>query len=147
MHSRTKIDPLFPGSKTFGKVLDELFGQSINDVVKTNFTLKTPAVNIIETTSAFVLEFAAPGLNKKDFGIVVEKNQLIISAKQENETSDETDNFRRREFRYSNFKRSFTLPDTVNKEDIKASYENGVLKVTVSKKEPEAEMKRNIEID
>ncbi|WP_317168457.1 Hsp20/alpha crystallin family protein [Costertonia aggregata] len=76
-------------------------------------------------------------MSKKDFDINVENNTLSISAesKTENEEKDENGKYTKREFSFSSFKRSFSLPDSVSDEDIKASYENGILKLSIPKKE------------
>lgn len=102
-----------------------------------NYTTNIPAVNIKETDTAFNLELAAPGKTKEDFIIEIDHNVLTIASETKNET-EQTDNngrYTRREFSYSSFRRAFTLPETVNTDTINASYENGVLLVTLPKKE------------
>ena len=113
----------------------DLFWNGENELAKFN---SNPAVNIKENDKSFDLELAAPGLDKKDFNIEVNDNVLTVSfeSKQENEVSE--DNYTRREFGYRSFKRSFTLPETVNADKIQAKYENGVLNLNVPKK-PEAQ--------
>jgi HSP20 family protein len=113
----------------------------------TNTTL--PAVNIRETADNFEVEMAAPGMKKEDFKIELEGNELRIGSehRSENETKD-GERFTRREFSYQSFQRSFTLPkDVVDVEQINASYENGVLRLLIPKKE-EAKQKppRMIEV-
>ncbi len=108
-----------------------------------------PAVNIQETEDMFKVEVAAPGKTREDFNIELDNDVLTISAeeKKENETSEKNGRFTRKEFSYSNFKRSFSLPDTVNSEEISASYENGVLMINLPKKEEaKVQPKRMIEI-
>jgi HSP20 family protein len=101
----------------------------------------TPLVNIKETDKSFELELAAPGLEKKNFKLELKEDKLTISSVHE-DTSEEkkdTDSFSRREFNYHAFSRSFVLPEkVVDKEAISASYENGILKVSVPKKEKDA---------
>ncbi len=99
-----------------------------------------PAVNISEGKDEYKIELAAPGLGKEDFKISLDNNVLTISSEKEvtNESTDE--NLLRREFNFSAFSRSFNLPETVNGEKIKASYNDGVLNITVPKKE-EAKVK------
>ncbi len=142
METKIKIDPIFPLS-TFGKVLDDLFNKNLNGV-GTEFAQRMPAVNILETEDAYELEFAVPGLSKSDFNISVEKDQLTVSANKEVDEGDSA-RYRRREFSYGSFRRSFTLPDTLDKENIKAQYENGVLRVIIAKV-PEVELKRTIKV-
>lgn len=104
-----------------------------------------PAVNIIENNDSFVLEMAAPGLKKTDFHINVEKDVLTISSEQKEEKDEKDDNYARREFYYNSFSRSFTLPETIDVEKIKADYKNGILHVHLPKKE-DAKVTREIKI-
>jgi len=98
--------------------------------------LTVPAVNVVEKNTDYNITVAAPGLKKSDFKINVDGNVLNISAEME-ETKEEKDDERytKREYNYSSFSRSFTLPNEVLKDQIAASYEDGVLKLTVPKKE------------
>ena len=93
-----------------------------------------PAVNVKETEKDFEIEVAAPGLSKKDFNITVENRVLTISSDKEEEKEEKEGNYTRREFSYRSFARSFSLPDGVNEEDVKASYSDGVLRLNVPKK-------------
>ena len=100
---------------------------------ETNTTL--PSVNISESTDSYEVDMAAPGLEKKDFK--VELNHEVLTISSEKKVDNETKNgkqFTRREYSYQSFRRSFTLPDTVESEKISAKYENGVLKVAIPKK-------------
>lgn len=101
-----------------------------------------PSVNIKETDKSFELDLAAPGLEKKNFKIELVEDKLVISAQQEvttEEKNEANDSFTRKEFNYSSFSRSFVLPEKlVDKESINASYENGILKITIPKKEKDA---------
>ena len=106
-----------------------------------------PAVNITEGKEDYKIEVAAPGLGKEDFKISLDNNVLSISSEKEvkNETNDE--NVLRREFSYSSFSRSFTLPESVNGDKIKATHNDGILRIVVPKKD-EAKVKpiRDIKI-
>ncbi len=98
----------------------------------------TPSVNIKETDTSFELELAAPGLEKKNFKLELKEDKLTISSVYENtsEEKNDSDSYSRREFNYHTFSRSFVLPEKlVDKDAITASYENGILKVNVPKKE------------
>jgi HSP20 family protein len=97
--------------------------------------LSMPAVNIAEKKDQFDVSLAAPGMKKEDFNIDIEGNVLTISAETKEEKEQKDERYTRKEFNYSSFSRSFTLPDGVNKEKIDASYENGLLKVTLPKTE------------
>jgi len=94
-----------------------------------------PAVNIIEEPKEFIIELAVPGLNKKDFHIEVTNGMLNISAEKELENEEIEKNYTRKEYNFTQFKRSFTLPENVSDEKIKAHYEDGILKLQVAKKE------------
>jgi HSP20 family protein len=104
-----------------------------------------PSVNVMETDDSYRLELAAPGLKKEDFKISVENETLTISAETKKENSEKNERFTRREFSYSSFVRSFTLPEMVNTEMISASYDNGLMKISIPKKE-EAKVKAPREI-
>lgn len=94
-----------------------------------------PAVNITEGKKDYRVEVAAPGLTKNDFKVSLDDNVLTISSEKEarNETSEE--DFLRKEFSYSSFSRCFTLPETTDAEKIKATHKDGVLSITIPKKE------------
>ncbi|RRO24948.1 Hsp20/alpha crystallin family protein [Flavobacteriaceae bacterium 14752] len=113
-------------------------------------TMKSlPAVNIEEKEDKFSLELAAPGKTKKDFNIELDNDLLTISSeiKEEHKSEDKDRNFTRREFSYESFKRSFTLPDSVDTNKVKANYKNGVLTVDLPKRdEAKKQPKRLIDI-
>jgi len=117
-------------SRTF---LDDFFS-NINEVIGSDVVNHRPSVNVIESKDAYTLSLAAPGLVKEDFDLNVEKNLLTISAEKEMETTED-EKFTRREFGFNKFTHSFRLPKTVEIENIAATYENGVLNVTLPKKE------------
>ncbi|XLS28059.1 Hsp20/alpha crystallin family protein [Flavobacteriaceae bacterium M23B6Z8] len=96
-----------------------------------------PAVNIKESEDRFDLELSVPGFKKDDINIEVDENVLTISSTIEtsSENKDEKGNYMRREFSRSSFKRAFTLPETINEDAINANYEDGILTLTLPKKE------------
>ena len=94
-----------------------------------------PEANIIENEKDFRIDIAAPGLEKKDFNVAVQDGMLTVSAEKKEEKKEDRKNFRRREFSYNSFSRSFTLPDNLLADKIDAKYENGVLRLTLPKKE------------
>lgn len=96
-----------------------------------------PAVNIREDEKAFYLELAVPGMNKKDFRIEVKDDVLTISSEHKEEKQEESEGYRRKEFSYSSFCRSFYLPEDVNSEKIGAAYRDGILNVEIPKLEEE----------
>jgi HSP20 family protein len=129
-----KYNPYGPLSKR--NFFDEVFNRSISDFVGTDFIMNTPSVNITESESDFTLEVAAPGVGKEEFKIDIERDRLFVSAeKQSEEDVTEDGKFTRKEFNYSSFKRSFFLPKSIDREGIKANYENGVLSIVLPKKE------------
>ncbi len=120
---------------TFPSVLQNFFND-FEHVAPTHHN-SFPAVNVLEDENSFKIELAAPGLKKEDFKINVHENVLTISAEQKTESEESKSNgkYTRKEFNYSSFKRSFTLPKTVDGEKIVASYNDGVLGLELPKKE------------
>lgn len=130
-----KVNPFLQG-KSFTNLLDDVYNRSISDLVGSDFAVTTPSVNVSEDNENVVLEVAAPGLDKKDFNITVEKDQLIISATKEAQAEDkEEGKWTRKEFNYQSFKRSFHLSDKIETDKIEAEYNNGILKLVLPKKE------------
>lgn len=100
-----------------------------------NREMTVPAVNIIEQKDDYQISLAAPGLKKDDFNIDVAGNIITISCEKEEKKEDKNGRYNRKEYSYSSFERSFTLPDEVNMEKIDAKYEDGILKLVLPKKE------------
>lgn len=94
-----------------------------------------PAVNISENKERFDVTIAAPGMKKDDFNIDVDGNTLTISAETREEKEEKENRYTRKEYSYSSFSRGFSLPDGVNKDKIDASYDNGILKLSLPKTE------------
>ena len=107
-----------------------------------NTRVNLPAVNIIEKDDKFLIEMAAPGLRKEDFKINIENGILQIDSESQREVEEEKDNYTRKEFNYSSFSRSFTLPENASEENIAANYENGVLKLKIQKLKSETSHKK-----
>jgi HSP20 family protein len=126
-------------SNQLPSMFDRLFEGDLFDWSNRNFSITNttlPSVNIKENADAFTVEVAAPGLEKSDFKLELNHDLLSISSekKMEKETKDE-EHFTKREFSYQSFCRSFTLPNTADGEKIEAVYENGILKVSIPKRE------------
>ena len=122
-------------------LVDEFFGKDLLGNIIDGFTgVNMPAVNIVEEKDDFRIEVAAPGLEKKDFKIDLNNNVLTISSERDDEREEKSERFMRREFSYSSFKRSFTLPETAQVDKIVANHKNGILQITIPKKE-EAKVK------
>src|SRR5437868_1605100 len=114
----------------------DFFSDFMNeDLMQKDFFKSVPAVNIRERAEDFRIELAVPGMNKADFKVEVDKGILNISAEKKQETNDENERFTRKEFSYNAFKRSFSLPEHVNADSIAAEYRDGVLMLTIPKKE------------
>lgn len=126
---------------TLPSIVDEFFGDDLwNRFFDDSESVTVPSVNIKEGKDDYAIEVAAPGFDKKDFRIDLNNNVLEISSEKEVKEENKDEKVMRREFRYSSFKRTFTLPDTVDTEKIKASYKDGILSISVPKKE-EAKVK------
>ena len=94
-----------------------------------------PAVNIIENGNHYNVSLAAPGLKKDDFKIDVEGNMLTISSEKEEKKEEKKEKFTRKEYSYSSFSRSFTLPEDVKQDAIDVRYEDGVLNIKLPRRE------------
>ena len=134
----------FPAFGAFPGLLEDVFS---NDLFKREFASYVPAVNIAETAENFTIELSAPGFTKESFKVEVENDVLTISGEQKNENKEEGKTYTRKEFSYGSFKRAFSLPKTVDTDKIDAKYDNGILKITVSKREEaKAKPAREIQI-
>jgi len=96
-----------------------------------------PAVNIREDEKNFVLDLAVPGMDKKDLKIDIQEDVLTISSEIQNETNEERDGYKKKEFNYSSFCRSFYIPENVNRDQIEANYKDGILTISLPKMEEE----------
>ena len=124
-----KHNPFFPS------LVDELFNQE-RRVRTSSISSTTPAVNIIEKDIQFMIELAAPGNKKEDFEIEIEDGILSISSSSNKEdNTSEKETFTRQEFSYNSFRRSFTIPESVNVSSIEATYNEGVLLIKLLKLE------------
>lgn len=113
---------------------NDFFNWSNDNYSSTNTTL--PSVNISENNEGFMVEMAAPGLNKKDFKIELNNHVLTISSERKKEkSSKENAKLNRKEFSYESFFRSFSLPNSIDNSKINAEYTNGILKINIPKKE------------
>ena len=124
---------------------DFLRNNFFGDLLDNESNLNTPAVNIAEGTESYTIEVAAPGLAKNDFKINLDHNVLTISSSKENKKEEKNGNYTRQEFSYASFERSFTLPESTETEKISATCKDGVLYVSIPKKE-EAKVKPAREI-
>ncbi|TDH28916.1 Hsp20/alpha crystallin family protein [Segetibacter sp. 3557_3] len=125
----------YPANKGLNNVFDEFFGTFPQTFTKTIHNGITPAVNIFESEEAYHLELNAPGRNKEDFKLNLDKGLLTISFEQKSEAENNGLKTVRKEFSFASFKRSFTIDDKINTEAIQAKYESGILKIYLPKKE------------
>ncbi len=134
--------------RLFPSIVDEFFGKDyMPDLFDFQTGINLPSVNIIEGKDDYKIEVAAPGLDKNDFSVSLDNNVLTISSEKEDKQEENNERYMRREFSYTSFKRSFSLPQSVDVNSIAATHNNGVLTITVPKRE-EAKVKptRSIEI-
>lgn len=121
-------------------LLEDIFSTADTNTPRRTSSSTLPAVNIADNDENFVIEFAVPGLKKEDFKVNLDNNVLTVSSEREESNEEKETNYTRREFNYTAFQRSFTLPDSANGDKISAEYKDGVLKIEIPKKE-EAKVK------
>lgn len=114
------------------RMFDREFTDMDPELLPARLGVNLPSVNFAETKKEFILELAAPGLERKDFNIELENHLLTISVEKE-ETRNEEDGYYKREYSYRAFTRTFSLPENVKEENIDAKYGNGILKVVIPK--------------
>lgn len=123
----------------FPSMMDNLFSRDLMDWSTSNFSntnTTIPAVNIKETDDDFQIEVAAPGMDKKDFKINLDNNQLMISSERKSNVKEKDENYTRKEFSYQSFQRTFNLSDQlIDGDKISAKYCDGVLCLTLPKRE------------
>ncbi len=129
--------PLVRRNRNIPSMFDDFLGRDLwNDFFDKSGWNSTPSVNVFEGKEKFEIEVAAPGLEKKDFHIDLKDNALIVSSEKKEEKEEKDGNkvvFR--EFNYSSFSRTFQLPEGVDVDNIKASHKNGILTITLPKRE------------
>jgi len=119
----------------FSNMFENFFENDFPSITQSEY-FKTPAlVNVKDTKESYVIQVAAPGFNKEDFSAKVENNMLTISGEKKQEAEVTDHKFTRKEFNFSSFSRSFTLPKTIQVEKIAANYDAGILTITLPKKE------------
>lgn len=141
------FNSLFPSNSRmeFPNFFNDVFNQLMHEDEKVTWM---PSVNIIERENDYKIDLAVPGMEKKDFNIEVENDLLVITGERKEEKLEEKDKVTKREFHYGSFKRSFTLPETADAEKISANYNNGVLSLTIAKKEEaKQKAKRQISVE
>ncbi len=129
-------DRLFPA---FPSVFDNFISRDLMDLNNANFSSThstIPAVNIRESDDSFFIEVAAPGMEKENFTVNLEGDQLVISSERKEEINENPGNYSRREFSYQSFQRTFRISEgSVNGDNIGARYTDGILEITLPKRE------------
>lgn len=139
-NSDRKNSALMPG-------VNDIFENFFNDSFFTDrMVTRVPAVNIGETADEYHIELAAPGLKKEDFKIRVENKVLTISVEQQRDNTVNEKKYNKREYSYSSFVRSFTMPDGADDSRVEATYTDGILTISLPKKEEAKSVSRQIEI-
>jgi HSP20 family protein len=139
---------------SLGKVVDEVFQNSLHRFFDDEFwggnRVKSGIVpvNVRETEKQYELDVIAPGCRKEDFNIRLEDNMLVVSmeAKEENQKSDAKNTWVRNEYSLRSFSRSFTLDETVDLNQINATYTDGILRISLAKSEKAARQTRSISV-
>lgn len=129
--------------RLFGNPFDAFFN---DDFFNSNFNGTQPAVNIKENETSYGIELAAPGLKKEDFNIDLDHDVLTIKVEKSNEENKESEGYTKREFSYQSFSKSFTLPESVQGDAISGNYTDGILHLTLPKKEEAKALKKSIQL-
>ena len=119
----------------FGGLISQLAHTAMNQLNDRFEPTARPAVNVLENADGFELQIAAPGFSKEEFSVNVKADLLTVTAKKAETKEVDGEKWQRREFGTTQMSRSFHLPETVDVDNIQAAYENGVLKLTIAKKE------------
>lgn len=124
---------LFEMQRNLNSLFDTNYGNRSREEVALNAW--TPAVDIYEDDNEFLLKLELPEMSKEDIRVSLNENVLAISGERRFENEEKRDNYHRVERSYGQFYRSFTLPPNVNVEDINAEYKDGVLRLSLPKRE------------
>jgi len=133
----TRFDPfrqVYRLQDRMNRIFEDALGRSVDDTDLFVGTW-TPAVDILETENELVLRAELPGMNSEDVDIRIENNTLTLRGERKFESKVDKVNFHRRERVYGEFSRSFTLPSTVEQEKVSAEFKDGILQLTLPKKE------------
>lgn len=129
-----KFNPTVPGNSLFEEFFNNFFETRFPDTpMKPRFS--EPMVNVFEEKDAYKMELAVPGLTKDDIKIDIDNDQITIQASKEQKEETQEKNFSRKEFYFGQFVKTFYLPESVDRDQIHASFENGILHVEMKKKE------------
>jgi len=144
------MNTITPNKLPMKILVNEFLGSTMNprvsDILGNDSIINQPAVNIVERDDSYAISVAAPGYQKVDFKIAVDNKRLSVSAEKTLSEANENKAFKRREFSYEKFERSFNLPENADKELISAKYTDGVLEIQIKKSET-SRLKKTIEIE
>lgn len=115
--------------------VENFFGETDDFLKNWNLDMNAmmPAINVKEDKEAFIIDVAAPGMKREDFKVEVDRGVLVISATTEEKKEEKTEDYRRQEFNYRDFRRSFWLPENIMADKIEAHYDNGILQLKLPK--------------
>lgn len=133
-----------PGTDVIGKRFSDIMDEFFNDAVSNRQNTFAPKIDISETENQYVIDVTLPGMKKDDIQLDLEKGRLTISGERQFEKEKDGKTYHRVESHYGSFTRSFQLPDDVKDDSINATYQDGILNITIDKSEEK--MKRQIEI-
>ena len=120
-----ETDAMFPG---FGSAFDNFLKMDYN------YGETMPSVNVTENEQEYQMEYLVPGFKKEEIKVALEQNVLTVKAEKKTESTEENKRYTRKEFSFSTFKRSFTLPENIDAEKMVAKHEHGILNITIPKK-------------
>ncbi|HMN33388.1 MAG TPA: Hsp20/alpha crystallin family protein [Chitinophagaceae bacterium] len=127
---------------SFFKAMDKFLNEDYS-----NLNSFTPSTNIIEKEASYTLQLSIPGISKEDIKIELDGDLLTIAYEKNEEKTDSNENYIKREFATSSFKRSFTVNDGLNLDDIRANFEKGILNIEIFKKQVKAKEVKTISIN
>lgn len=130
----------------FNNWMDNIFNANEDFTRPLGQQISVPAVNVSETEDAYQLDLIAPGKTKNDFNLEVKDGSLCISSEESENVESTEKNYTRKEYSYSSFSRSFSLPENIKDDSIEAKYEDGILKITIPKKELSITQSKTIEV-
>lgn len=138
-----------PAEKTFNNFIDDFFPQLpsiLHDEFVAPLSKQFTPVNVKQNDTGYILEVVAPGFTKEDFKIALDNYKLTISAEKKFNAENTTEKLIRKEYKFQSFKRSFTIDEKTDVENISAKYENGVLTLNLPLKGEVKEAAKEISI-
>jgi HSP20 family protein len=131
--SLIKSKPAFTAPSLFTDFFNDGFFD--NDLMTSPLTRWVPNANVRETNDEYIIELAAPGMEKDEFKVEVQEDVIVIEGQHDEEKEESNEEYHRKEFKTTSFKRSFRLPQSVVTDKVDAKYSHGILKLTLPKRE------------